>query len=399
MNVCLLSAEYPPETGWGGIGTYTYELAHGLRELGIQVHVVSASVDGRAAHYDDHGIAVHRVPVAPFTSMRGLWRLGRVWDGYNWMVAREVWRLAAAQGLDVVEGPEARGETLFVSGVGRRRFATVVRLHSDTRLVWHINGRPMRPKDRLTAWMERASTNRADAVVSPSRALLTESRVLAARRDRVRAQVLPNPIDCLRINARSSAATGPHEVLYVGRLEERKGTPELFAAMRLVWRQRPDATLILAGGDTGVGRREWTALDADQRTRVRFAGHVPRESIPQYLSSAAVCVFPSRWENFPYVCLEAMAAGLPVVASRNGGMAEMIEDGISGRLVDPGTPPEMADAILDYLRDPARAKAAGVAARARVEARFDTRVVVPRVIDLYERTIAARRQRRHAQHD
>ena len=125
--------EYPPETGWGGIGTYTYELAHGLHRHGIHVDVVSASFDGRGAHYEDDGVAVHRIVAEPFKDSRSLWRLGRLWDGYSWSAAREVRRLAEARNLDVVEGPEARGETLLVTFIGRRRFATVVRLHSDTK--------------------------------------------------------------------------------------------------------------------------------------------------------------------------------------------------------------------------------------------------------------------------
>ena len=90
-----------------------------------------------------------------------------------------------------------------------------------------------------------------------------------------------------------------------------------------------------------------------------------------------MCVFPSVWENFPYVCLEAMAAGRGVIASSGGGMAEIIDDGRTGRLVEPRDPRGLADAMLEMLADPAGRIAMGKKARAHIGVAYSSKVIGP----------------------
>jgi glycosyltransferase involved in cell wall biosynthesis len=117
---------------------------------------------------------------------------------------------------------------------------------------------------------------------------------------------------------------------------------------------------------------------------VQFLGPVARAAMPQVYASAAVCVVPSRWENFPYVCLEAMASGCAVVASRVGGLAEIIEDGVNGILVEPGDDRALALAINDILDHPLRARQIGQAARAYTSTRVTRRAVCEQLAGLYE---------------
>src|ERR1051325_3554092 len=90
MHICYISQEYPPETGWGGIGSYTYEMAHALARLGHRVSVVSRAVHEESVRTSE-GVELHRVSPSPrWDSMPGLWRLNRIWPGFAWAAMRRI---------------------------------------------------------------------------------------------------------------------------------------------------------------------------------------------------------------------------------------------------------------------------------------------------------------------
>jgi glycosyltransferase involved in cell wall biosynthesis len=127
--------------------------------------------------------------------------------------------------------------------------------------------------------------------------------------------------------------------------------------------------------------------------RIEFSGAVQYSQISEFLADTAVGVFPSYWENFPYVCLEAMAAGCGVIGSSCGGMAEIIEHGRTGLLVPPRNPRVIAEALIELLRDPARRAAMGAAARAHVVQAYSAEAIAPLQEASYARAIARARQR------
>jgi glycosyltransferase involved in cell wall biosynthesis len=184
-------------------------------------------------------------------------------------------------------------------------------------------------------------------------------------------------------------------VLYVGRLEARKGILEAVEPVVRLLRCMPDLRWRLAGADTlsgpGGGSMK-AALEAripmDLRPRVEFLGSLGRERLAEEFARAGVVLLPSRQENFPYACLEAMAAGAPVVGSKRGGMTEMIADGHNGLLVDPAAPGEIFDALLRILEQPFFADGIGRAARKSVAAHFHPEVIAPLVETHYRHVIA-----------
>jgi len=147
----------------------------------------------------------------------------------------------------------------------------------------------------------------------------------------------------------------------VGRIEPRKGPLDLVRAAPLIRADLPDVRIILVGDDPYDSAPEYAA-------QVRESSEV--EHIPWVPEGAAVMrhldvlVAPSRQEPFGTVLAEAMAAGTPVVATRVGGLAEVVADGVTGRLVTPGEPAELAAAVLEVLAARERMGAA-----ARVHAR------------------------------
>ena len=161
-------------------------------------------------------------------------------------------------------------------------------------------------------------------------------------------------------------------VCFVGELSERKGVRFLIEAIPLILRSQPQARFAIVGpnrGELDVAQRMTRQLGIAER--VRFLGQ--RSDALRVLASADVFVLPSLSDPFPVVLLEAMALATPVVATRSGGAAEMVNDGESGLLCEPGSAPELAEAVAKLLADPERADGLGRAAQRRARERYSQR--------------------------
>ncbi|MEM9137307.1 MAG: glycosyltransferase family 4 protein, partial [Cyanobacteria bacterium P01_F01_bin.42] len=131
---------------------------------------------------------------------------------------------------------------------------------------------------------------------------------------------------------------------------------------------------------------------ADDLDAVEFTGKVSLHEIPQYLEQTDICVFPSLWENFPNVCLEAMAAGRGVVGSSAGGMAEMLDNGRVGMLVPPDNSDAIANAIMALLSSPEQRMEFGRKARARIISEYSLEGLGQHLERSYQRAIRRRQQ-------
>jgi L-malate glycosyltransferase len=172
-------------------------------------------------------------------------------------------------------------------------------------------------------------------------------------------------------------------IVTVANLRSEKGHDVLLEAAQLVLRRYPDAEFVLAGDGPRRSALEAQARGLDIAPRVRFLGHC--DNIPALLADCDAFVLPSRSEAFPNGILEAMAAGLPVVASRVGGILELIEHQGTGVLVTPGDPRALAYALLDLIGWDGHAAALGRAARQAVETRYS----FDRMVAAYERLYAS----------
>lgn len=203
--------------------------------------------------------------------------------------------------------------------------------------------------------------------------------------DRVR--YLPNfvQLDAIGAPPDRSGRSGPVHVLFVGWLLEAKGVRELLAAARNL----PNARFTLAGPEepsfTAAIRAELDAL----AERVRVLPAQPRAAIFELYRDADVFVLPTWREGFPNVVIEAMAAGLPVVATPVGAIPEAVEDGKSGLLVPVRDAAALDAALRRLIDDPSLRRTLGAAARARVEEVFAFDAVIARLGALYEELLAA----------
>jgi glycosyltransferase involved in cell wall biosynthesis len=171
-------------------------------------------------------------------------------------------------------------------------------------------------------------------------------------------------------------------VLTVARLDAQKGVAYLLDAAAEV----PDAIFVIAGEGPERATLEARATSLGIAHRVRFLGH--RRDIPALLAIADLFVLPSLWEGLPLSVLEAMAAGVPVVATRIGGTDELVRDGETGTLAPPENGPALAEAIRAVLYDRERALRMAAAAHALVEREHSATAMVSAVSALYEELLA-----------
>src|SRR5215218_879266 len=178
---------------------------------------------------------------------------------------------------------------------------------------------------------------------------------------------------------------GKPRVVFVGRLASQKGVGTLVSAAALL--EYPSARVLLVGDGPKRKALERRARRIGVGDRVRFEGFVAHERLPAALAHADLLVLPSVYEELGTVLLEAMQAGLPVVASKTGGVPDVIEDGVNGLLVPPGEPEAFARAIDRLLaeRDLARQLSAGAQERAKD---YDWEVLAERVLAVYRGVIA-----------
>lgn len=176
---------------------------------------------------------------------------------------------------------------------------------------------------------------------------------------------------------------GAPVVVTVSVLRPGKGVEVLLDALPALLARHPAARLVVVGD--GPARRALEARAAagppEAAAAVVWAGF--RRDVPAFLAAADLFVLPSLEDAFPTVLLEAMAAGLAVVATRAGGIPEIVDDGVTGLLVPPGEPAPLAEAVAELLADPERRRRLGVAGRRRAEERFSTGAWLGRLERLY----------------
>jgi glycosyltransferase involved in cell wall biosynthesis len=209
---------------------------------------------------------------------------------------------------------------------------------------------------------------------------------------------VPYGIDTARFQPTPSALRaawgvgGGPVALFVGRMEVRKGIDALVPAFAEVARRMPEAILVTAGPDTAgdagrVSQQQWMmhswAAAGLAPDRVRMLGPVAPEDLPALYSAADVMVAPSPYEAFGLVYLEAMACGTVPIGCTTGGVPEIVEDGVTGRLVPPGDAPALAAALVELLRDSGMCRRLGAAGRTVVTHDYSLEAVVRRTEAFY----------------
>ena len=374
LSLCLVCHEYPPGCH-GGIGTFTQLLARALVTRGHRVRVVGVYRASEDLREWDEGVDV--------------WRLAEQRGVLGWLRSRrKLFRLVAGWSqrgdIDIVEVPDYQG---WAAGWPRLSVPVIVRVHGSSVYLGHELGQPTRWSEWLIEWL---NLQRASAWCGDSEYGTTRTRELFHLR-RPADAVIYLPVDIPGKRTRCARHAG--RVVFAGTLSEQKGVVALMQAWRTVVAECPRAELHLYGKDGawsgGASMRSFLVSQLPERMRqsVMFHGHVERQVVLQALAGAGAAVFPSFVETFANAPLEAMATGCPTVYTHRCSGPEVITDGVSGVLVDPERPDEIAGAIMRVLRDAEFARQLGDAGLNSVRRRFSPSVVIPENERFYERCI------------
>ena len=380
MRILLLSREYPPNI-YGGAGVVVDHLSRALARR--------ASVEVRCFGEQEQA--------QPPLTVRGYVPWPRLAGGPEapYAPALEALSVGLAMARDPVAADVVHTHTWYV-GLG----GMLVQSIHDVPLVVTLHSmEPLRPwkADQLgtgyavSSWAERLAVERADRVIAVSAQMRTDITT-HFRVDPDRVVVIHNGVDAEAFaRTERQGALARHEVrapyvLFVGRISEQKGIFQLLEAARVLpagvqlvlCASSPDTPELLARLEAAVaGRPEIRWINA----------MLPVPEVVQLYSHAAVFVCPSIYEPFGLINLEAMACGTPVVASRVGGIPEVVVDGETGRLVEPDDAAALGQALAGIVADPARARRMGEAGRRRVEALFSWDRIADRTMAVYGEAI------------
>lgn len=394
LRICLLSHGYPP---WivEGVGRHTSLMARGLAELGHVVHVVTRGERESTTFLD--GAFVHRirVPLDRYRRFEGTPDLFHTLNESH-AVREKIRRLVLNDDVQIVDSPLWK-----VSGLVALRahdLPVVVRVQTANKQVAEIQA-TLSEDARLVGDLEQSFLEQADHLVANSAATVSAlERVYGIAPGTRPLSVIPHGIvpvadDRVRPFPTDRPPARP-TVLYVGRLERRKGILDLFAAIPEVLRAVPMARFVVAGADNsrndGFQRSHGCDYPTHFRRRhrgvadsVEFLGTVTDPELDRLYATCDLFVAPSLYESFGLIYLEAMNFGKPVVGCRAGGIPEVVEHGETGLLVEPGARTPLAEAIVSLLSRPKAMREMGLAGRARLLERFTHRQMAERFAELY----------------
>lgn len=252
-----------------------------------------------------------------------------------------------------------------------RRARVLLHVHSGLVEIWQ--------KGRLRALITKLLLRPCDTVVACSEG--SRAALATVLGDRV--VLVDNGVDTTAFTPPPARAPEKPRILYAGLLSPRKGVPELVAASRLLLERGVDHELVIAGGTPDEGPDDEVAARAEDSPAARWIGPQPHEAMAGLYRDADVFCLPSWWEAMPLSILEAMATGLPVVATAVGDVPSVVRPGRTGLLVAPRDAAGLAAALEELLTDGDKRAAWGKNARTLVEERHSEAVTVDALGRLY----------------
>ena len=367
---------------YGGSGVVATELGIELAALGHEVHFISYSQPFRLSGRDE-GIYYHEVPVSSYPLFE--------FPPYDLALASRMAEVAEYNELDLLHVHYAIPHSVSALLARQMLAARGCRLPFVTTL--HGTDITLVGLDRSYLPITRYAIQESDGVTAISNYLKDETikhfgvtRGIEVIENFVNCNVyVPIKDEAQRAEARKRLAAPDEAILmHLSNFRPVKRLVDVVKIFAQVVRQVP-AQLILVGDGPDRSAAEWLAHDLGIQARVHFMGKLER--VNELLPLADILLMPSELESFGLAALEAMACKVPSIATRVGGVPELIDDGVTGLLYEVGDIDGMALGALGLLRDPERLNAMREAGRKTAQNRFCSTLVVPHYVRSYEQVL------------
>jgi L-malate glycosyltransferase len=370
----MLTHEFPP--GPGGVAPYVHQLSKGLVQRGHNVTVISRGDWRKPVHEEIDGISVYRVGFIP--SYPSPFWLHGVW-------VNRLFRSLESD-LDLLHVHAALVPIVHTS------IPTVFTSHGTVKK--DINNMPIKSFHFLVVKIisrqlfniERSHLHRADVITTVSKSGVEELKKYYGIDKEI--TVIGNGVDSNVFAPAQKKQTSEPYILYTGRLETQKGLVDLIESARYVCQKHRNLKFVLVGKGTIEKMLRTMVSKLGLGQNLFFAGYISnRDKLIEYYRNATIYVLPSYYEGLPTSLLEAMACGIPSIATNVDGSSEVITDGETGLLVPPRNPKMLAEAILKLLNDESLRSRMGAKGREHVVGNYDWEIIVDRIENIYRRII------------
>lgn len=384
VSCLLLTWEYPPLI-IGGIAPHVYELSRHLNDERTDIHVVTNSAPQTPIFESEKGVFVHRVNSYENLTNFEDWVLQ-----FNLAIVDYVkTQLLVNVRFDCIHAHDWLVGYAALLLRHQLKLPLVTTIHATE---YGRNQGLYTPQQQTIHSIENELVSLSDKIIVCSSYMKREVICVHGVEDK-KVEVIPNGIDISSLELtrqhafqRESYAQADEKiVLFIGRLVKEKGVQVLLQSAREVLLTVPNCKFIIAGRGPMLSELEEMAADADLGPHVLFTGFVDKQEKNFLLEIADLCVFPSLYEPFGIVAIEAMGSGTPVVVSNVGGLAEIVEDGRTGLTSAPGDADLLARNILRILQDSSLSDRIAEAGRIETELHYDWCNIASRTKEVYSR--------------
>ena len=387
MHVCLVGVEYPKDTSFGGIATYQYLLSKELVKSGNKVTVICGTDKDDYDYYEDniHVIRLHTIRNEETVE---------TYYNYRKKIKKIINEINKKDPIDIVETPEFSAE--IIEFLKNRNIPVVVKLHTSYN-IWSIMNKTSLPQK-----LHKEIIKNEDLVIKYADKVICCSEILKPLMPKYhqiddinKIEVVGNPINTNDFYPLENAHNSK-KILFCGSLEKRKGIFVLVKAIPLIvdYLKDDDIKFQFIGNylmknskGENVKQQIYNLLAKKYHKYIEFLGQIDNKDLNKYFNEARIGVIPSLFDNLPYVAMEQLLTELPIVASNNTGIREMITDNESGILYDPLDYKELANKVINLFLDKELSKKCGKNGRCEILKKYSPDVIAKQNIAIYKEAI------------